>query len=127
LILAKKGLGGDFPALSGNFIRMLTALIVMWTFTFIRRQAGPTFQRLASQPQATLTIMGGAFTGPFLGVWMSLVAIQLTQVGIASTLMALPPIFLLPISHYVFKEQITGRAIVGTLVAVMGVALLFLA
>lgn len=127
LILAKKGLGGDFPALSGNFIRMLVAMLVMWSFTLLRGQAGPTLRRLGSRPQATLTIMGGALTGPFLGVWMSLVAIQLTQVGIASTLMALPPIFLLPIGRYVFKEQISGRAIIGTLVAVMGVALLFLA
>ncbi len=125
LILAKKGLGGDFPALSGNFIRMLTALMVMWGFTFIRGQVGPTFRRLSSQPQATLTIMGGALTGPFLGVWMSLVAIQLTQIGIASTLMALPPIFMLPIGRYVFKERISRRAIIGTLLAVMGVALLF--
>ena len=124
LILAKKGLGGDFPALSGNFIRMVTALVVMWAF--IRGQAGLTFRRLGSQPQAALTIMGGALTGPFLGVWMSLVAIQLTRIGIASTLMALPPILLLPIGYYVFKERITRRAIIGTLLAIMGVALLFL-
>ena len=126
LIAAKKGLGGDFPALSGNFMRMLVAMIVMWGFTLVRGQFRPTMQRLNSHPQAVLRIMGGAFTGPFIGVWLSLVAIQLTQVGIASTLMALPPVFLLPITHYVFKERIGWRAISGTLVAVTGVVVLLL-
>jgi drug/metabolite transporter (DMT)-like permease len=127
LIAAKKGLGGDFPALSGNFIRMLVALVVMWGFTVIRGQFKPTLQRLAGQPRAGWHIVGGSFFGPFVGVSLSLLAIQLTQIGIASTLMALPPVFLLPIGHYLFKERIGWQAVTGTLVAVVGVAILFLA
>jgi drug/metabolite transporter (DMT)-like permease len=126
LITAKKGLGGDFPALSGNLIRMLTAAGVMWTFTLVQGQARPTMQRLLDSPRAARLIVGGAFTGPFIGVWLSLVAIQLTHIGIASTLMALPPVFLLPIGYFVFKEQITWRAVAGTVVAMSGVAVLFL-
>ena len=126
LITAKKGLGGDFPALSGNFIRMFTAMLVMWSFTILRGKFRPTMQRLNSQPQAALSIAGGAFFGPFIGVWLSLVAIQLTQIGIASTLMALPPVFLLPISYYIFRERFSWRVIIGTLVAISGVAMLFL-
>ena len=60
------------------------------------------------------------------GGWLSLTAIQLTKVGVASTLMALPPIFLLPISHFVFKEQLGWAAILGTVVAMVGVAILFI-
>jgi len=126
LIAAKKGLGGDFPALSGNFIRMTVAMVVMWGFTIARGQFSSTWRRLAGRPQVTLNIIGGAFAGPFVGVSLSLLAIQLTQIGIASTLMALSPVFLLPIGHYVFKEQISWRVIVGTLVAITGVAVLFL-
>jgi drug/metabolite transporter (DMT)-like permease len=126
LITAKKGLGGDFPALSGNLIRMLSSMIVMWGFAFFRGQAGRTLQRLNSQRQAVLSIIGGSFFGPFAGVWLALAAIKLTQIGIASTLMALPPVFLLPIGYFVFKERISERAIIGTLVAISGVAVLFL-
>jgi drug/metabolite transporter (DMT)-like permease len=125
LITAKKGLDGDFPALSGNVIRMLAAAATLWAITFFQGQAGATIQRLTSQRQAVLNIAGGAFFGPFLGVWLSLIAIQLTQVGVASTLMALPPIFLLPISHFVFKEQLGWAAVLGTIVAMVGVAILF--
>jgi drug/metabolite transporter (DMT)-like permease len=125
LITAKKGLDGDFPALSGNVIRMLAAAATLWVITFFQGQARATIRRLTSQRQAVLNIAGGAFFGPFLGVWLSLIAIQLTQVGVASTLMALPPIFLLPISHFVFKEQLGWAAVLGTIVAMAGVAILF--
>lgn len=126
LITAKKGLDGDFPALSGNLIRMLAAATTLWSITLFQRQAGSTVQRLLSQRQAILYIAAGAVFGPFLGVWLSLLSIQLTHVGVASTLMALPPIFLLPISHFVFKEKLGWSAIAGTLTAMAGVAILFL-
>ncbi|MFN8458211.1 MAG: DMT family transporter [Anaerolineae bacterium] len=126
LITAKKGLGGDFPALSGNLIRMLAAATTLWSLTFFQRQAGSTVQRLLDHRRAILHITTGAVFGPFLGVWLSLLSIQLTHVGVASTLMALPPIFLLPISHFVFKEKLGWSAIAGTLIAMLGVAILFL-
>jgi drug/metabolite transporter (DMT)-like permease len=126
LILAKKGLGGDFPPLSANLIRMLAAASTIWAITFWQGQAAPTVRRLLSQRRAVLAIAGGAFFGPFVGVWLSLFAIQQTHVGIASALMALPPIFMLPISHFVFKERLGYQAIAGTFVAMAGVAILFL-
>jgi drug/metabolite transporter (DMT)-like permease len=48
-------------------------------------------------------------------------------VGVASTLMALTPVIILPISHFVFKEKIGWQAMLGTALAIAGVAVLFLA
>jgi drug/metabolite transporter (DMT)-like permease len=126
LILAKKGLMGDFPALSGNVIRMTAAASTMWLATLLARQAAPTWRRIWESPKVITPLLAGSITGPFLGVWLSLIAVQRTQIGVASTLMALPPVFLLPIGHFVFKERIGLEAIAGTLVAIGGVALLFL-
>jgi drug/metabolite transporter (DMT)-like permease len=70
--------------------------------------------------------VGGTLFGPFLGVWLSLVAIQNSPVGIASTLMGLSPIFLVPVGLIIFKETFTWRTMIGTITAVGGVALLFL-
>jgi drug/metabolite transporter (DMT)-like permease len=126
LVLAKRGLGGDFPALSGNVIRMLAAAGALWMLTFLQGQARPTVQRLTRERTAMLPIVGGSFMGPFLGVWLSLISIQLTQIGVASTLMALPPVFLLPVARFYFHESVGWRAVAGTLVALAGVALLFL-
>jgi drug/metabolite transporter (DMT)-like permease len=127
LVLAKRGLAGDFPALSGNVIRMLTAATVMWVFTVARGQVGATFERLRRAPDALRPILGGSLFGPVFGVWLSLISIQWTQIGVASTLMALPPVFLLPIARVVFRESISWRAVLGTLAAMAGVATLFLA
>jgi drug/metabolite transporter (DMT)-like permease len=126
LVLARQGLTGDFPALSGNVIRMVSAVTAIWLVTLLQRQAGPTVRRLAADRSAWAPIIGGSIFGPFIGVWLSLFSIQLTEVGIASALMSLPPVFLLPVDVLVFKEKIGWQAVAGTVVALAGVALLLL-
>ena len=124
LILSKRGMAGDFPALSASLMRLLVASVVIWLWALIQGQVGPTVEGLRIR-RARWAIVGGALTGPFMGMTLSLVAVQLTHVGIASTLMSLSPVFLLPLSHWIFKERITQRAIVGTVVAMVGVAMIF--
>jgi drug/metabolite transporter (DMT)-like permease len=126
LVLAKNGLSGDFSPISANLIRMISATVVLWVITFIQGQAKETVQTLVDNRNALIFVLLGTFAGPFLGVSFSLLAIQNSAVGIASTLMALPPVFLLPISYFVFKERYSWGVILGTLLAIVGVALLFL-
>jgi drug/metabolite transporter (DMT)-like permease len=126
LVLARQGLGADFPALSGNFMRMLSAAIVIWGITILQNQARSTLTTLRNDPAALRFMLGGAFAGPFLGVSFSLFAVQRTTVGVASTLMALPPVLLLPVGYFFFKERFGWQAIAGTLVAIAGTAILFL-
>ncbi|MEW6567439.1 MAG: DMT family transporter [Chloroflexota bacterium] len=127
MILAKQGLADGFPPLSGNVMRLVSAALVLWWVTLLQRQAGPTLRRLLDQPRALAPITAGAVTGPFIGVWLSLIAIQTTHIGIASTLMALPPVFLLPVGRFVFGERIGRQAVGATLLAMAGVSMLFLA
>jgi drug/metabolite transporter (DMT)-like permease len=54
------------------------------------------------------------------------VAIQLTRVGIAATLMALPPVILIPLGYLIYRERVSRRGIIGTLIAFVGVAIIFL-
>jgi drug/metabolite transporter (DMT)-like permease len=125
LITAKKGLGGDFPALSGHVIRMLVGTAAIWLVAAGQRQVRTTLAQVASRPPAARDLALGSLLGPFIGVWFSLAAVQLTEVGIASTLMGLVPIFMLPIGYFVFKERFGWQAVAGTVVAVAGVAMLF--
>lgn len=126
LVLAKNGLSGAFSPISANLMRMLSAAVVLWGITFLQRQTRATLDALRSNPQGVRYALLGAFFGPFLGVSLSMLAVQNTEVGIASTLMALPPVFLLPISYVVFKERYGWGAVAGTLLAMGGVAVLFL-
>lgn len=126
LVLAKNGLGGSFSPISGNFIRMFTAMIVIWLVTIIQKEFRTTIQQAIDFPSAMGKILGGAFIGPFLGVSLSLFALQHTSVGVASTLMALPPIFILPVEYFYFRERLGWGSIAGTVIAMLGVAVLFL-
>jgi drug/metabolite transporter (DMT)-like permease len=125
LVLAKEGLSGSFPAISGVAIRMLIAMITIWIITLVSGQIPETL-KVFKMPKALGNIAGGSIVGPFIGVWLSLVAVQLISVGVGSTLMALTPIIVLPISHYVYKEKVSSRAVIGTVVALVGVAVLTL-
>ena len=67
----------------------------------------------------------GAFFGPFLGVSLSLLAVQHTTTGVAATIMALVPVLIIAPAVILFRERLTAREVIGTLLAVCGVAILF--
>ena len=64
--------------------------------------------------------------GPVLGVSLSLMAVHYTSAGIASTLMALTPVFILIPYAFIFHQRISAREILGVVVSMTGVALFFL-
>ena len=125
-VLSKQGLRDGFPPLAGNSIRMLAAAILLWVLASFQGKAKETLNSMRARPRVLGWLIMAAFTGPVLGATLSLFALQHTQVGVASTLIALPPVFLLPVSWLVFKEKFDWGAVLGTLVTIGGVALLFL-
>ena len=125
-VLSKQGLADNFSPIAGNSIRMLAAVIVLWVLASFQGKARETIDSMRAKPKVFGWLTMAAFTGPVLGATLSLFALQHTEVGIASTLIALPPVFLLPVSWLVFKEKFDWSAVLGTLVAIGGVALLFL-
>jgi len=125
LVTARYGLVDNFPSISATIIRILVAIVVMWGYALARGKVRATFSHWRNK-QAFPAMVGGSFVGPFLGIWFSLIAITLSRLGIASTLMALPPVLLIPIEWMVYKKPVSGRGLVGTAVAFAGVALIFL-
>jgi len=125
LVLTKRGLEGGFPSISGVVIRVLVATLAIWAAALFSRQARPTVNVLNNRVTFGL-LLAGSLIGPFAGVWLSTIAVQLTAVGVASTLTSLAPILLLPISGWLFHEKISARAVLGTLLTISGVVILFL-
>lgn len=125
LILAKEGLAGDFPSISGLAIRMFVSTLVLWAITLFTGQVKRTLQGIRARSTFGF-LLGGSLVGPFLGVWLSIVSIQFAPVGVASTLMSLSPIFLIPAGVWIFHERVSLRAIAGTLISVCGIIVLFL-
>jgi drug/metabolite transporter (DMT)-like permease len=124
LVTARYALVDNFSSLSATVIRIFVALIVLWLLAALRGQIGHTLRQWKDRT-AFASLIGGSFVGPFLGIWFSLIAIQLARLGIASTLMALPPVLLIPIEYVLYRRRVSGRAIAGTVISFVGVALLF--
>jgi drug/metabolite transporter (DMT)-like permease len=127
LVFSKQGMSGDFSPFQANAIRMLAAVLFVWVWAALEGKARPTVMSVRGKKRIIGLLALGAFVGPVLGVSSSLFAIQHAEIGVASTLIALTPVILLPISHFVFHEKIGWQAILGTVLAICGVAVLFLA
>lgn len=125
LLLSSKGLAGGFSAVSATLIRVGVAGLVLALLAALQGRLGSHLLKMRDRA-ALLEIVAGALTGPVLGVTLSLVAIARAPIGVASTLMSLTPVLLLPVSRFLFAERISRRALIGTAIALLGVALLFL-
>ncbi len=125
LVAAKFALGDNFPAISASAIRILVAMVILWAVAAFQGQFRHTIRQWQNR-DAFKAIIGGTIVGPFIGIWLSLVAVQLAPVGLAATLMALPPIILIPIERVLYGTRVSNRGITGTVIAIIGVALIFL-
>jgi drug/metabolite transporter (DMT)-like permease len=126
LVLSQQGMTGDFSPFAGTLMRMIAAFVTLWIMASLQRQAGITVESMRRHPKVLGWVAFGALFGPVIGVSASLLAVQHAEIGVASTLMALPPVLMLPISYFIFKERFGWQAIAGTVVAMAGVAVLFL-
>lgn len=139
LLLSKQGIGhGWLP--EAEHVRPQTATLVRMFFALLgvlpiyvaqryrerkRREAGIVPPYSGSATVGMMLVACGCVAGPYLGVWMSLVAADRTFVGVAQTLCSFPPIFILPFTVFLYKERISVRAVLGAVIAVAGGALLF--
>ena len=124
LVLSKLGMG-SYDAFAATQIRIFAG-IVGFTVLFFPLKAWPKILSGIKKRSAMKLTSLGAFFGPFLGVSFSLLAIQNTTTGVASTIMSIVPILIIPPAVILFKERITIKEILGAVVAVTGVAILFL-
>jgi drug/metabolite transporter (DMT)-like permease len=130
LVFSKKGIllnpDTTLNALSATLIRMAFGALFVW----ISIIAAGRFLELRSalnRRQGMKYAVAAAFFGPFIGVTLSMVAVTFTQTGVAQTLMSLMPVFIIPVVWVLYKQRISWRGIIGAAIAVIGVAILFLA
>lgn len=139
-VLSKVGIGhGWLPRAehlspqAASLVRMFFAALCMTPVLILhglgtrpQRAAGCATKAQVNMMAALLFTFGGAVFGPFLGMWMSLVAGDRIPLGVAQTLLSLPPVLILPFAYWLHKEHIGFRAIAGAVLAVIGVAILSL-
>ncbi len=124
LVLSKLGMKEYDPFVSTQ-IRVLSGLIGFSILFLITKRWKLVFKALQNQ-KAMIGTTIGSFFGPFLGVSLSLLALKYTTAGVASTLNSLSPIIIIPLAWILFREKITLKDIIGSIIAVVGVALFFI-
>ena len=124
LVLSKYGMQ-DFDPFAATQIRVITGFIG-FTILFVFMKRWKKVLEALKNKNAMTRLSIGAFFGPFLGVSFSLLSVKHTTTGVASTIMAIVPVLIIPPAIFFFKEKITFKEVIGSLVAVGGVALFFM-
>lgn len=122
-ILTKLG-AGESSALEISIIRLLAGIAGLIVVLAFRPQFIVGIRTWSSKDRWML--VAATFLGTYLGIWLMNAGLKYTHTAVATTLNSTSPIFILPLAYFVLKEKISGRAILGALVATAGVALLFL-
>lgn len=134
LVLSKIGMDHYDPSstmpewlipFSANFYRCVAGIIGFLILHYFRDGMAPLREAMHDKKGLSVATATTIF-GPFVGVGFSLMAVQYTAAGIASTLMAMTPIIILLPSYWLFHEKITWKAVVGAFISVIGVSLFFL-
>jgi len=105
---------------------VLTAVAGFALQAVLTGQAVRVFSLVPREGKVFKSMSIGAIFGPFLGVSLSLFALQNTQAGTASTLMVLTPVLIIPPSILILKQKVQALEMAGAAVAVSGAALFFL-
>jgi drug/metabolite transporter (DMT)-like permease len=103
---------------------MTVAAAFVWIMVFVSGRL-PRVLRATRETRAIGQTLAGAVTGPFIGVWLSMVAVTYAMAGVAATLMSLMPVLVIPILWLLYRQKTSLRGIAGAVVAVVGVAILF--
>jgi drug/metabolite transporter (DMT)-like permease len=124
LVLSKLGMGSYDP-FAATQIRVIAGVVGFVLLVTVMSRWKNVFSAVTNKPAMSSTTLG-AFFGPFLGVSFSLIAVKYTEAGIASTIMALVPVFIIVPAVFLYKQKVTLPEIIGALISVGGVAVFFL-
>jgi len=124
LVLSKKGVK-DYDPFAATQIRILAGIAGFAVLVTVMGR-WKNIRSALSNREGMKSLSLGSFFGPFLGVSFSLVAVKFTEAGIASTIMAMVPIFIIAPAVILYKEKVTLAEIIGAIVSVGGVALFFM-
>jgi drug/metabolite transporter (DMT)-like permease len=106
-----------------------SATLLLWAFTAgvaSGRRERPAWWGGWRDRRALGLIALGTVTGPICGVWLSQVATKHAPVGVAATLMALVPLFVLAEDAVIRRRRPHARELLGSTIAIAGVVLLMM-
>jgi drug/metabolite transporter (DMT)-like permease len=108
----------------GALIRLGAGVASLMVVAITKPKALKGWQQLGDKAVG-LPLAGAAFLGTYLGIWFQQVGFKYAPVGIAQTLLATSPIFILGMARLA-GQKVTVQSWVGSAIALAGVSLLLL-
>jgi drug/metabolite transporter (DMT)-like permease len=109
----------------GTLLRLIAGVAVAGILVLFNRQKVGQWVHLPDAKRIFAMLLVAVFFATFLGIVLQQLALQIIPAGIAQTLIATSPLFVLLFALFM-GEKISLRAGLGSLIAVVGVALIFL-
>ncbi|MEA5510459.1 DMT family transporter [Crocosphaera sp. UHCC 0190] len=124
VVLARFALvNSNLSSLESTLLRLIGGMIIIGILLLIPRN-----QETNISFKLSLRVIGiislAAFGSTYLGIWLQQTSLKFSPAGIAQTLLATSPLFVLPFA-LAMGQKISWRAFLGVLVALGGIALLF--
>ncbi len=114
----------NISPLMSTFFRLLGGLIIMFILSYKKRHIYVNIISSILSIKLIFLIIITAFFSTYLGILLQQTSLKFASTGIAQTLMATSPLFVIPISFWL-GEKISFRSILGVLIALIGVSLFF--
>jgi drug/metabolite transporter (DMT)-like permease len=130
-VLAKMGMMGTttggvgLDPLGATLIRVFWATVCYWIVVLPRQNLADIRTRLQDR-RGVGALLVAILMGPYISVWISLVAIRNTDAGVAQVLLGMVPIFVVVPAWLVYRDRPSVLSLAGIVVAVIGGGLLFM-
>jgi drug/metabolite transporter (DMT)-like permease len=117
-------LQSEISPLESTLIRLIGGTLIVFLLLLVptQKKTQPTWQ-LSWHSLGIIAI--AAFGSTYLGIWLQQISLKFAPTGIAQTFLATSPLFILPIVA-LMGEKISIRAMLGVLIALGGIALMFI-
>lgn len=124
MVLARESMQ-EAGILSGTLIRALPVVAILLLFHLRQPKEHHEVVRTA-KPKDWIILFGIAFLGSFIGLILLSVAAKYAKTGVITTIIATTAVWIIPISRFFLGENISLLGVVSSVVACIGVALMFI-
>jgi drug/metabolite transporter (DMT)-like permease len=122
IVMAKVGMGG-VNVLAASCLRLGAAAVVLALIGLFANRFGELW-KLTVDTSAITRVVPAIIMGTYLALFLMMAGIAMAPASIAAVLLSTPPVFSLFIEAFVERRPVSQRGLVGTLIAVSGVAVL---
>lgn len=114
----------DLSSLWSTLLRLIGGTIIVMILLPMSGQQDTRSPQLVWSVRLLGVLILTSLGSTYLGIWLQQTGLKFAPAGIAQTLTATSPLFVLPLAFWI-GEKISIRAVLGVLIALVGIGILF--